>query len=318
MKSKGKIFLILIVVAIFSFALYQWFEFSKISAPVVEVITEKEVIKEETKILLSKPEISISSDSLEQGDTLCIKVKTDSEVNKISGELDSIKIDFFQPEIKGNWVGITGIPLKKKPGKYNLVISFSDGKIFEKELTVIERKFPITGLPVTEIYTPTKIAETLNKDTPILKQIFSIYTPGVYFNQTFIYPLKEIKIVGLFGEIRKGKDFTVQHLGVDLDAEVGTPIYAINDGIVRLSEDLSAYGKTLIIDHGFGIFSFYCHLNEFKVLKGEEAKRGKIIAFSGGSGYSTGPHLHLTIKINSKSVDPLRFIETIKKEYGEI
>jgi len=305
MRIKAEIFLILIIIAIFTFVLYQGIEFSKITIPSSTPFPEKS---------LSKPEIFVSSDVLEQGDTLLIKVNTNTEVNKVSGELGSTKIDFFQPETKGKWVGIAGISPKQKLGKYNLVINLANNEEFKKELTIIERKFPIVGLPVTEVYTPSKISETLSEDKPVLNQIFSVYTPEVYFKKAFIYPLKEFKIVGAYGVIRQSGNFGYQHLGVDLEAEIGTPVYALNDGEVLLSENLSSYGKTLIIDHGLGIFSFYCHLSEFKVSKGEKVKKGDIIALSGDSGYATEPHLPLTITVNGSSVDPLRFIETIKKE----
>ena len=103
-------------------------------------------------------------------------------------------------------------------------------------------------------------------------------------------------------------------MGVDLEADIGTPIYAINGGIVRLSQELTNYGKTIVIDHGSGIFSLYLHIDEFKISEGKEVKRGDIIALSGNTGYSIAPHLHFGVKINGASVDPLRFIETIEKE----
>ncbi|TSD01862.1 MAG: peptidase M23, partial [Parcubacteria group bacterium Athens0714_26] len=74
------------------------------------------------------------------------------------------------------------------------------------------------------------------------------------------------------------------------------------------------YGKTLIIDHGLGIFSLYLHLDEFKVLNGKGVKRGELVGLSGNTGYSISPHLHFSIKANGASVDPLKFIETTKKE----
>jgi len=120
--------------------------------------------------------------------------------------------------------------------------------------------------------------------------------------------------VGAFGNIRKSGEISLQHLGVDLEANIDTPVYAINDGTVRLSQELTNYGKTIIIDHGMGIFSLYLHLDEFKVFERKAVKKGEIIALSGNTGYSIAPHLHLGVKISGSSVDPLRFIETTEKE----
>jgi len=268
----------------------------------------------------TSPQIYLSSSKLYQGDTLLIKIPDGSFEDKIIGEFDSMKIDFFKLEAKDNWIGIVGIDVKKKPGKYNLFINSPNGEIFKKDIEVIERKFPITELLVTKEleekgYTPAKIVENITtKENLTLKEILSIYTEKAYFNQTFVYPLKNIRVVGVYGNIRKSGDVGAQHLGVDLDAATGTPVYAVNDGVVRFSQELTTYGKTLIIDHGFGIFSLYLHLNEFKTLKGTQVKHGDIVGLSGNTGYSIEPHLHFSVKVNGASVDPLIFIETIDKE----
>jgi len=257
--------------------------------------------------------VYVSSFTPQQGDTLLIKVKTNEE---ISGKFNSRKINFFK--FRDQWIGILGISAKEKLGKSNLVIDFPEGTFLKKELVIKERKFSITELSITEELkekglTPSKIEENVAKENQKISQILQIFSP-FYFNQNFIYPLKEIEVVGEFGNIRKSGKIALQHLGVDLKADVGTPVYAINDGIIRFSQELTNYGKTIIIDHGMGIFSIYLHLDEFKVLLAQEIKRGDIIALSGNTGYSIKPHLHFSVKINGASVDPLRFIELTEKE----
>lgn len=280
-------------------------------------VIEEPILKENG--LSSMPQVYISSDVLQQGDTFVISVTDEGFEFEISGKLGSTRIDFFKLNNYEGWIGVTGIDVKKEPGTYDLVIDFSNKDQLEKEIEIIERKFPITELFITEElrergYTPSKIVENITaRENVILKEIISIYTPKVYFNTVFINPLKEINIVGAFGNIRKSGDIGAQHLGVDLDASTGTPVYAVNDGVVQFSQSLTIYGKTLIIDHGLGIYSLYLHLDEFKVSNGAEIKRGDIIGLSGNTGYSIAPHLHFSIKVNGSNVDPLRFIETIKK-----
>ena len=267
----------------------------------------------------SVPQFTISSSVLQQGDTLLINIKGDGLESVISGTLGSTTIDFLKLNDYEGWVGITGVDVKKEPGEYNLVIDFSNNNQLEKEIEIIERKFPITELFITKElqgkgYTPSKIVESItSQENVILKEILSMYTPEAYFNTTFINPLGEINIVGAFGNIRKSGNIGAQHLGVDLDALVDTPVYAVNDGVVQLSQSLTTYGKILIIDHGLGIYSLYLHLNEFKVSNGANIKRGDIIGLSGNTGYSIAPHLHFSIKVDGASVDPLRFIETIER-----
>jgi len=261
----------------------------------------------------SLPEIFISSLSPSQGDTLLIKIYNGAKIEKIDGYFGREKINFFQTG--KDLTALIGIDVKIKPGKLNLIINFSNGRQFEKELNIIESKFPVTELLVTKElekrgFTVSKIVEEIvAKENLILREIVSLYTPRAYFDKAFTFPLEKIKNVGPFGNIRKSGQLTLQHLGVDLEAEIGTPVFAINNGVVRLAREFFNYGKTIVIDHGLGIFSLYLHLDEIKVFEGKEVKKGKIIALSGNTGYSIEPHLHFSLKINEASVDPLKFIE---------
>jgi murein DD-endopeptidase MepM/ murein hydrolase activator NlpD len=258
-----------------------------------------------------------SSLFLQQGDTLIIKIKTSLLPEKIEGDLNSKKINFFK--IGDNLIGIIGISVKEKPGRYDLVINLDNKILWKKKINIIERKFLITKLEVTEElkekgFTPSKIKKGVVQENASLNEVFKIFTPQAYFNDYFIYPLEKVKDVGSFGNIRKSGEATIQHLGVDLEAAEGTPVYAVNNGIVRFAKELDNYGKTVVIDHGLGIFSLYLHLSEFKTFEGNEVKKGEIIGLSGNTGYSIEPHLHFSVKIGNISVDPLKFIALTQKE----
>jgi len=253
----------------------------------------------------------------QQGDALVVKIETNFSPEEVKGNLGLKKIDFSR--IDDYLVGIIGISTREKPGKYNLSISFPDNSRYQKTINIIERKFPVTELLVTEEleekgFSPSKIQERVREENMKLMEVLNIFTPRAYFDNYFIYPLEKIKDVGAFGNIRKSGNVSLQHLGVDLEADTGTPIYAINDGVIRLSQEFINYGKIIAIDHGLGIFSIYLHLDEFKVFEGETVKRGEIIGLSGNTGYSIAPHLHLGTKIKNVSVDPLRFIEEMRDE----
>ena len=187
--------------------------------------------------------------------------------------------------------------------------------MLEEIIEVKKSDFYITQIIITpELEEKGLTTENISKnistnDGVIVYEIVNKYNPEIYFNKSFVYPLDELINVGAFGNIRKDNGITIQHLGVDLDAEQGTPIYAINDGQVVFAGELTVYGKTIIIDHGLGIYSLYLHLSEFKTSKGLMVERGEIIGLTGNTGWSTGPHLHLSIKANKASVDPLKFIE---------
>jgi murein DD-endopeptidase MepM/ murein hydrolase activator NlpD len=100
------------------------------------------------------------------------------------------------------------------------------------------------------------------------------------------------------------------HRAYDFAVMTGTDIYAVADGTVTLIKELkNSYGKYLIIDHADGYQSLYAHLSEFCVEVGETVLGGSVVAYSGNTGNSTGPHLHLEIKHNGSNIDYLYLLD---------
>lgn len=98
------------------------------------------------------------------------------------------------------------------------------------------------------------------------------------------------------------------HTGLDIAASRGTPIKAIADGTVTFASYSGSYGNLVKIDHGNGVESWYAHASKINVKVGQEIKAGDIIATVGSTGNSTGPHLHLEIRINGNHVNPQKYI----------
>lgn len=255
--------------------------------------------------------VYISSYNPEQGDTILIKIGS-GHLN-VSGYFDDKDISFIHNK---NWVAFLGIDAEAKPGDHKLKLSLS-GKESEININVKKREFPSIPMIVTKAlrdkgYTAKKVVDNIrNKDNPSINKVLESFTPVAYFNSPFEFPLKEINESGLsFGELIKGKDYELQHFGVDLRAKLNTEVFAVNDGKIVLADNLSNYGKTIIIDHGLGIYSLYLHLNSFKASLGQMVKKDQVIGLSGSSGYSTAPHLHFSIRDNSARIDPILFINT--------
>lgn len=98
------------------------------------------------------------------------------------------------------------------------------------------------------------------------------------------------------------------HTGVDISAQTGTPVRATADGIVSFASWSGRYGKLVIIDHENGIQTYYAHLSRFDVITGQEIRRGDTIGRSGGTGRTTGPHLHYEVRIGGNPVNPYSFL----------
>jgi len=95
------------------------------------------------------------------------------------------------------------------------------------------------------------------------------------------------------------------HTGIDIGVPQGSPVIAVLDGVVRYAGELGGYGRTVILDHGNGITTLYAHNSELKVKKNDVVRAGSLIAYSGSTGRSTGPHLHFEVRVNGRPVDPL-------------
>jgi len=98
------------------------------------------------------------------------------------------------------------------------------------------------------------------------------------------------------------------HWGMDFTAPIGTEVYATGNGVIEDVEVNSwGYGKSILINHGYGFKTRYAHLSAFKVKKGDKVKRGDLIGLIGNSGKSTGPHLHYEVERNGEKINPVGY-----------
>jgi murein DD-endopeptidase MepM/ murein hydrolase activator NlpD len=98
------------------------------------------------------------------------------------------------------------------------------------------------------------------------------------------------------------------HLGIDLAADIGTPVYATAEGKVSSVERDPGLGKTILISHQSGYTTVYAHLSLVKVKIGQYVRRGEVIGAVGNTGYSTGPHLHYEVHFQGQPKNPLNYI----------
>jgi murein DD-endopeptidase MepM/ murein hydrolase activator NlpD len=249
-----------------------------------------------------------------QGDPIIIQINdlTMDEVAKIL--LNNKSLWFFNYNNKPTifW----GTDLNQKPGFYNFVIKKENGEIIEEKIEILKREKYEAPLGIPEklggntpqagkqlVSNLTKENNELNNLTSLNKKLWSI---------SFGLPLLKNEITDEYGYSRQTVGYSIAHKGTDFRAKEGTPVYAINSGYIKKVKTYEVYGKTIIIDHGLGVNSFYMHLSKTKVKAGEYVKKGQEIGLSGSTGYAENPHLHLSIKINNQSIDPMKFIEFFK------
>jgi murein DD-endopeptidase MepM/ murein hydrolase activator NlpD len=103
------------------------------------------------------------------------------------------------------------------------------------------------------------------------------------------------------------------HSGMDISIPSGTPVRATADGVVTFSNWHSGNGNLVVLEHGFGYSTFFAHNKSNVAQVGQKVKRGEIIAYSGSTGNSTGPHVHYEVWRNGRAVNPKDFLEVAKK-----
>ena len=175
-------------------------------------------------------------------------------------------------------------------------------KVYKKKYRIQK----IDGLPKKQVTPPKEVYERIKKDNIIIGKARSIDSKLPFFKNNFILPVENSIVTGVYGSQRilNGKPRR-PHYGLDFAAPEGTPIKAMLDGVVTLSEpDLYFTGGTIIFDHGHGISTLYMHLKDVNVNVGENIQQGEIIGTIGTTGRSTGPHLDVRLNWFDVKLDP--------------
>ena len=245
------------------------------------------------------------------GDVLRADLKVAKGVEAVNVFFESQRIAFQPGASAGEWLGLVGIDLEAKPGRYSLkgTVSFTDGQKVELEqvFQVLPKTFPVQRIQVEEKYVTLdpKAEKRAEEESKKLKAIWETSTPQKLWQGRFLTPVAS-QLTSGFGRRRiVNNQPRSPHSGVDLKATTGTPITAANTGKVVLAEDLYFSGNTVVLDHGFGLYTFYAHCSSMSVKPGDTVTRGQVIAQVGATGRVTGPHLHWACRVNEARVNPL-------------
>lgn len=283
-----------------------------------EAVSESSVPteKESTTPPTLKPiALSITPATVIQGEPVLITIDGIPSISDVQSlTLDDKPMAVFVDE--GKIATLIGIDLHRTPGSHPIILTLADGRVIEGKLEISERTMATTEFDIPEQLggnTPQaeqELTNTLSRDTEILNAITTTMSPEKLWNGRFRLPLAgSPTVTDVYGYSRQTGSVNLSHNGTDFRAPIGTPVYAMNSGTIVFAGSFRNYGNTVIIDHGLGLMTMYMHLSEINVELGNTVKQGDIIAESGNTGYSLGPHLHLSVRIGGFSIDPEKFLE---------
>ncbi|HXH75179.1 MAG TPA: M23 family metallopeptidase [Bacteriovoracaceae bacterium] len=192
-----------------------------------------------------------------------------------------------------------------KSGQYVYVETSSELKKVAKNygitLNELKQANPKNSFQGKEwIFIPSKVGIVY-----LLNDTYVIEDYGTLGTGRFMWPVPNFyKVSSHFGP-RGSK----HHDGVDIPAPKGTPIVAVDHGVVIYSDNgIRGYGNMLVLAHGDDVFTVYAHNNKNLVGKGDKVSKGDMIAHVGNTGRSSGPHLHFEIRVKNKVRNPAQFL----------
>jgi murein DD-endopeptidase MepM/ murein hydrolase activator NlpD len=212
------------------------------------------------------------------------------------------------PQADAGWLGLMPIPADQKPGDYKIeVLDARDTAVASATVQVIDARFRKQNVIIEQ-----SIAEL--KPSPGESETSAAFRKNISEVRYWSDPL-DLPVHGCmtspYGVQRylNGRPTGDIHGGIDQRSPAGTPIRAVEGGVVKIVREWNLHGRTVAIDHGQGLESMYLHMSKFAVSEGAIVKKGDVIGYVGSTGRSTAPHLHWTLYVNGVPVNPLEWVQ---------
>ncbi|HMD09232.1 MAG TPA: M23 family metallopeptidase [Candidatus Acidoferrum sp.] len=270
-------------------------------------------------------ELTLSAPDTAQGTLLLAQVRGVKPLGEVSGKWNDRDIPFWQGGEREHGASgadvrkaLLGVDLEKPAGKYEFTV---EGQMQSGEpvncramVEVKEGHFATESLTVKKQFVEPNPEQEARAaaETKRLREIYDRVTPERLWDGRFRVPLDGDFKGSNFGKRRVLNGHPGSpHGGVDFPAPTGTPVHAAQKGRVVLAEELFFSGNTVIVDHGLGIYTFYCHFSEIDAKVGEEVVSGTVLGKVGATGRVTGPHLHWGLEVQRARVNALDIVKVL-------
>ena len=263
---------------------------------------------------LLTPDTATRDFQAKPGDTLWITLQVEPRDVVVSGQFMERPLPFFPTGPPGTHVGLLGIDLDDPLGEAKARVEIrGEGTLQTRHYRV---RIQAADFRVQELTLPREsvdldeetLQRVLRERQQILHSMSGISEPRLWTGP-FIVPV-DGPVSGTFGSRRviNGQPRN-PHSGDDISAPEGTPVLAPNHGRVALIGDLFFSGRSIVLDHGLGLFTMYFHLSSILVKEGDRVSKGRIIGRVGATGRATGPHLHWGSRLNGARINPFSLIQ---------
>lgn len=258
------------------------------------------------------PEINISSLKTYPGELLVITlnhVNADEEVT-VETELDFKPNVFSQGTEKVVLLPVSYYHESNKT--YSLRVTAGNVSN-DFQIEVLDKEFAIQHLTIDpKIAAATRNDESAREVKEKIDPLRPLCDGEKYWEGTFIQPVDGGRVrPDDFGKRRyvNNAPTSYRHNGLDIAQNQGVPVKAANHGRVLFADYMIGTGNTVIIEHGYGLKSWYYHMVSLNTKAGDMVQKGDVIGLVGSTGFSTGPHLHFSISVNEVYVNPMPFLE---------
>ncbi len=256
---------------------------------------------------IARAELTLPRASAVPGGVVMIDIEGESsEAPFVSFEGDAVMV---LPRERG-WVALVGIPLSRTPGPAAIQIR-RGASTLTRGFTIEGKQYRTQALKVAPKHVDLSPADAarVEREQPHLRAMYGTFTAQMPESLRFISPVKGPRSSS-FGLRRVFNNQPRNpHSGMDIAAPVGTPVVAPAAGTVIDTGDYFFNGGTVIIDHGRGLVTMYCHLSRIDAKTGQKVVAGDKLGEVGATGRVTGPHLHWGVALNRAFVDPALFLE---------
>jgi murein DD-endopeptidase MepM/ murein hydrolase activator NlpD len=237
-----------------------------------------------------------------QGNTLRIR----GSGATVAARMNDRTVRLF-PEGGGSF-GLLPIPADQKPGEYKVELLDKDGKpVASAPVRVLDAHFPKQNVVIGQNLVELKPSPGETETSTAFRNTVSDVR---HWSEPLALPVRGC-MTSPFGVQRymNGKPTGNIHGGLDQRSPAGTPVHAVDGGVVKVVREWNLHGRTVGIDHGQGLESMYLHMSKVAVAEGDVVKKGDVVGYVGSTGRSTAPHLHWSLYVNGVSVNPRDWVQ---------